>query len=295
MIDYLIGVDGGGSGTRVRIALPDGREVAHGQGAPSALSRGIAAAWLSIEDAIGAAFSSIGVARPTPGRLAIGLGLSGVHNACWAQEFANAAPAYQAFKLSHDGYTTLVGAHQGQPGIIIAIGTGSVGGALLADGSEREVGGWGFPSGDEASGGWIGLRAINHLQQVLDGRRPGSAFADGLKAVCGHERNAVQEWLANATQHTYATLAPVVVAHSATDPVAGAILADAAAEAAVMARTLDPGATLPIALCGGLGEPLRAYLPRDLQERTVAPAGDSASGALRMIATHLAHTAEQRA
>ncbi|MEO7579585.1 MAG: ATPase, partial [Massilia sp.] len=58
-------------------------------------------------------------------------------------------------------------------------------------------------------------------------------------------------------------------------------------EVAAIAAALDPSATLPLALCGGLGEPLRAYLPDHLLARTVAPEGDSASGALRMIAMHV--------
>jgi hypothetical protein len=39
--------------------------------------------------------------------------------------------------------------------------------------------------------------------------------------------------------------------------------------------------------CGGLGAPLRPFLPPDLLARSVAPRGDAASGALRMIALHL--------
>jgi glucosamine kinase len=54
-----------------------------------------------------------------------------------------------------------------------------------------------------------------------------------------------------------------------------------------MARALDPSGTLPVALCGGLGTPLRDYLPPELLVRSVTPHGDAASGALRMIAQHL--------
>ena len=136
-------------------------------------------------------------------------------------------------------------------------------------------------------GGWIGLRAINHIQQVIDGRKPGSAFARELIDVCGGERNAIQVWIGSATQTTYATLAPIVVRHAPTDATANSILADAAMEVASIARALDPSETLPLALCGGLGAPLRAYLPPELLARSVAPCGDAANGALRMIALHL--------
>jgi glucosamine kinase len=287
MIEYLIGVDGGGTGTRVRLARADGSEVAQGAGGPSGLSLGVAQAWVSIEAAIAQAFAASGAARPAPASMAIGLGLAGVHNPQWAAQFLAADPGYAALKLENDAITTLLGAHEGRPGTIVAIGTGSVGQALLADGSQREVGGWGFPSGDEASGGWIGLRAINHIQQVIDGRKPGSAFAQELIAFCGGDRNAVQVWVGQATQTVYATLAPIVIKHAPHDATADAILADAALEVASIAHALDPSATLPLALCGGLGAPLRAYLPPALLARSVAPCGDAASGALRMIALHL--------
>ncbi|SHH16838.1 BadF/BadG/BcrA/BcrD ATPase family protein [Massilia sp. CF038] len=287
MIEYLIGVDGGGTGTRVRLALPDGTEIAQGQSGPSGLAHGIESAWHSIRDAIAKAYASIGVKQPALTRSAIGLGLAGVHNKLWAAQFAQADPGFAALRLENDGYTTLLGAHQGNPGTIVAIGTGSVGQALLPDGSLREVGGWGFPAGDEASGGWIGLRAINHIEQVLDGRRAPSAFASAVIATCGGGRDAIQVWLGQATQTSYAQLAPIVIEHADSDDTARAFLAAAGAEVASIAHALDPSGTLPLALCGGLGAPLRVYLPPQLLVRSVTPYGDAASGALRMIAQHI--------
>jgi glucosamine kinase len=286
-IQYLIGVDGGGTGTRVRLARVDGTELAQGSGGPSGLSLGIERAWQTIDSAISQAFHAAGIERPADTHVAIGLGLAGVHNKQWAEQFIAADPGFAALKLHHDGFTTLLGAHQGQPGTIVAIGTGSVGEALLADGSEREVGGWGFPAGDEASGGWIGLRAINHVEKVLDGRAPASAFAQAVIAACGGGRDAIQVWMGTATQTSYAALAPIVVAHAPTDATARSFLMAAADEVAIMAAALDPSGTLPLSLCGGLGAPLRPYLPPALLERTVTAQGDAASGALRMIAMHL--------
>lgn len=289
MIDYLIGVDGGGTGTRVRIAhLASGGAVERAQGAsgPSGLGLGIARAWAAIHEAIAQAFATAGSAPPPLARMAIGLGLAGVHNGQWAQAFRDADPGYGALVLETDAFTTLMGAHGGQPGAIVAIGTGSVGEVLLPDGTRREVGGWGFPAGDEASGGWIGLAAINHIEQVLDGRRPGSAFADAVIEACGGNRAAIQVWLGQATQTSYASLAPLVLRHAG-DPAARVILAKAGEEAAAIARALDPDGHLPLAFCGGLGAALREWLPPALAARARAPLGDSAQGALRMIELHV--------
>jgi glucosamine kinase len=286
MIDYLLGVDGGGTGTRVRLARPDGTELSQGASGPSGLSLGIARAWDAVQQAAAEAFAAAGVKTPPLERIAIGLGMAGVHNRQWAAEFQAANPGYAALRLETDAFTTLMGAHAGAPGAIVAIGTGSVGEVLFADGTRREVGGWGFPAGDEASGGWIGLRAIGHIEQVLDGRRERSAFADSVIEACGaigsNKRDAIQAWLGEATQTAYASLAPLVLQHAG-DPVARAILLDAGSEVAAIAHALDPEGDLPLALCGGLGAALRDFLPSGLLARVTPPQGDSAEGALRMI------------
>jgi glucosamine kinase len=180
-----------------------------------------------------------------------------------------------------------MGAHDGRPGAIVAIGTGSVGEAMLEDGSKVEVGGWGFPAGDEASGAWMGLRVLNHIEQVLDGRVEGRAFAREVIEFCGGSRDAVQVWLGKANQTAYAGLARFVVAHGGNDPVARAILEHAGLEVASIADALDRSHRLPLALCGGLGTALREWLPPQTLARCVPPQGDSAAGALRMLVQHL--------
>ena len=283
MIEYLIGVDGGGTGTRVRLASLDGTELAQATGGPSALSQGIAKAWTTILAAVGEACAAADIGDPPLAKMGIGLGLAGVHNKEWAAQFTAANPGFAALVLDTDGFSTLMGAHGGKPGAIVAIGTGSVGEAMLEDGAKVEVGGWGFPAGDEASGAWMGLRALNHIEQVLDGRVEGAAFARDVIEHCGGTRDAVQIWLGRANQTAYASLARFVVAHGETDPVARAILEHAGREVAGIARALDRSGTLPLSLCGGLGEVLLAWLPEDTRARVTPPEGDSAKGALRMI------------
>lgn len=291
MIHYLIGVDGGGSGTRVRLAsrTPNGiAYLSEGVSGPSALSQGIDSAWQAIQAAVGQAFAHAGVSQPSLTELGIGLGLAGVHNDTWAQAFRAANPGYAACVLHHDAYTTLLGAHGGKPGAVIALGTGSVGMALLPDGSQREVGGWGFPSGDEGSGAWIGMSAVNYIQQVIDGRLEGGALSAEVIDLCGGNRLAIQDWLAGATATRFATVAPLVVRHAEQeDDAALEIMQSAGYEVDLMAAALDPDYALPLALCGGLGAAIVPYLDPDTVEMIVPPQGDSAAGAVQMLAAHL--------
>ena len=281
--EYLIGVDGGGTGTRVVVADAHGRELARASGAPSALGLGIPSAWQAIDETISRAFGDIGKTSWSHAACAIGLGLSGVHNAQWEQAFTQAAPGFAALTVATDGFTTLLGAHAGQPGAIVAVGTGIVGEAWFGGQKKHTVSAWGFPSGDEGGGAWIGLQAARAAQRALDGRAASGAMVDEIIAMWGGTVEAAFAWLGRAGQTTFAQLAPVVLRHGKQDPIADTILRQAGAEVALVARALDPEARLPLALCGGLAEALRPWLPDALASRAGAPLGDSARGALHLV------------
>ncbi|WP_034292805.1 BadF/BadG/BcrA/BcrD ATPase family protein [Herbaspirillum sp. RV1423] len=291
--DYLIGIDGGGTKTLARVVRADGSLLAEATGPGSALRNGAPAAWDAIRTTMRDAFALAGVAMPPLTRLAAGMGVAGYNVAQWAEDFRRQAPTFGALRIVSDAVTTLLGAHQGQPGAVIAVGTGTIGVALYADGSERVVDGWGFPSGDDASGAWMGLRAINHVQHVVDGRAPHGALsaatvvfcaADGATKTTGRaERDVVLDWLSQADQAAFARLARLVVAHAQDDDAARSIMAQAGAEIELMAATLDPGRQLPLALCGGLAGALYDYFSPDLQQRITPALADSADGALLLL------------
>ncbi|MDY7548059.1 BadF/BadG/BcrA/BcrD ATPase family protein [Glaciimonas sp. CA11.2] len=291
--EYLIGIDGGGTKTQIRIARADGSVIAEATGGPSALMHGRDKAWAAIGSAIHTGFHKAGISAPSYNRIAAGFGLSGVNVPSWAAEFTALNPGFGSIAVASDAITTLLGAHQGRPGAIIALGTGSIGAVLKPDGVQHIIGGWGFPSGDEASGAWLGILAINHVEQVFDGRTPQSILATNIIRHCGGDgtdksnRDSVLAWLANANQSMYAQLAPFIFQHAVDDEVARNMLWRAGNEIAKMALALDVSEQLPLALCGGLAHVLKDYLPQTLQLRTVPPEADSSSGGLLLIRQHL--------
>ncbi|AQQ34003.1 BadF/BadG/BcrA/BcrD ATPase family protein [Burkholderia cenocepacia] len=277
---FAIGIDGGGTGTRAVLADRHGRELAQGRGGPSGLGLGIERAWASIGAACADAFTQAGLAFDWS-QCALGCGLAGVNNAAWLAAFRAQAPL-GALAIESDAYTTAVGAHGGAPGLIVALGTGSIAAALDAAGACRIAGGFGFPSGDEASGAWLGVRALAYAQQALDGRVPRDAFATALLAKTGaQDRDALVQWSCDANQTIYARLAPIVFAHR-THPVARALIAQAGDEIGKMIDALDPQHALPVALCGGLADALAPAVPARHAARLRAPLDDSAHGALRL-------------
>ncbi|WP_061180585.1 BadF/BadG/BcrA/BcrD ATPase family protein [Caballeronia pedi] len=278
---FLVGIDGGGSGTRVILADAQGIELARSNGGPSGLGLGVERAWQSIGDACRRAFDA--AALPFDWRnCALGCGLAGVNNADWLAAFLAAAPDLRALSVESDAYTTVLGAHGGEPGVIVALGTGSIAASLDQAGACRIAGGYGFPSGDEASGAWLGLRAVVHLQRVLDGRAPEDGWSRALLALTGAtDRDSLVVWLCNANQTAYATLAPSVFEYR-DHPVAARLLKRAAFEIERLVAALDPPGVLPVALCGGLAAPYEPVVPAGLRERLRAPRADSAAGALAL-------------
>ncbi len=289
MIEFLLGVDGGGSGTRVLLSNPAGGILARASAGPSALGQGVDAAWRAIEAAARDAFAQAGYI-PNWSRCALGAGLSGVNHLPWRDAFIASNPGFARLAIDGDAHTALLAAHGGQPGIMVAAGTGSVAEALYPDGSRRQIGGWGFPVGDEGSGAWLGLRAMAHTQQVMDGRAQGGALARAVQAHCGSDHAAVQAWCAGAGQFAYAQLAPLVFTHATHDAEADALLSDAATALECMALALDPDGALPLALCGSIGRTLQGRMTAATRARCVASEQEAAFGALTLIRQTLEHS-----
>jgi len=286
---FLIGIDGGGTGTRARLVGREGAVLGSGDAGPSALAQGLDQAWTHIQQAITRAFAAADLALPPMRDCAVGMGLSGVHSPARRDAFLKMTPQpFAHIAVDTDALTTLLGAHQGRPGAIVAAGTGSVGEALWPDGRRGSVGGWGFPVGDEASGAWLGLRAMAHAQCAIDGRAAPGPLARAVWGVAGATQAAVQDWCAVAGQNAYAQLAPLVFDHEADDAAAAALLQLAADDLNAMAVALDPHGELPLAMCGSLGRRLEPRLSATVRARCVPPAADSAEGALHLVRQSLA-------
>ena len=283
MVEFLVGVDGGGTATRALVARREGPVLGQGQAGPSALGQGIAKAWDQILLAIGQAFASAGLATPAWERCALGAGLSGVSNRPWRDEFVARNVGFATLIAETDSFTMLLGAHGGKPGSIVAAGTGSIGEVLRPDGSRFCVGGWGFPVSDEGSGAWLGLRAVRLAQCAMDGRINAGTLVRQVWATCGSDRDALQAWCDHAGQFAYAQLAPAVFSHEATDPAAAALLSRAVSSLDAIALALDPQGGLPLAVCGSIGRRLAERLSPAVRSRLVEAADGPAAGALTLI------------
>ncbi len=283
MVNFLIGVDGGGTGTRALLARAGGVILGRGSAGPSALGQGIAPAWGQVQQAIRQAFADAGLDVPPWHQCALAVGLSGISNPPWRDEFVAQDPGFANLVAETDAFAMLVGAHAGKPGAIVAAGTGSVGEVLHADGRRISVSGWGFPVGDEGSGAWLGLRAMSLAQYAMDGRAEPGALARHVWAHCGRDRDSLQGWCDRAGQFAYAQLAVGVFDAAAADPAATELLRQAAQALECMALALDGRGELPLVICGSVGLRLFDRLPAALRSRCVDAVDGPAAGALTLI------------
>jgi glucosamine kinase len=279
-VDYLIGVDGGGSGTRALVHRVHGEPVGTASAGPSALQQGVPQAWTQVLAAVRRGFEAGGLPVPDWSRCALAAGLSGVSHAPWRDAFLAGNPGFAALEAETDSFTMLMGAHGGQPGAILIAGTGSIAEALRPDGSRATVGGWGFRVDDEGSGGWIGLQALRHGLAAFDGRANASPLARRVWMHCGDEREALQAWCSSAGQFECAQLARAVFDCEASDPVAAGLLQRATEALEELALAIDPRGRLPLAVSGSIGERLAPRMRPFVRSRIVPAQAGAEQGAL---------------
>ncbi|UTY39744.1 hypothetical protein NMU03_02725 [Allocoprobacillus halotolerans] len=87
------------------------------------------------------------------------------------------------YRLYNDVQIAMMGALNGQNGIVVIAGTGSIA-YSYQNGQTKRCGGWGYQLGDEGSAFWIGNQLIQKYCQQVDGRIAQTQLYDQVKKVC---------------------------------------------------------------------------------------------------------------
>jgi len=290
---YCLGVDGGGTGTRLRLFGADGQSLGEGRAGPSALGQGVEQAWRHILQAAQQAVAdAVGQGTLAPGscfdasfmaQTRLGLGLSGAENAAWVADFTRISPHWAEQRLVSDGLIAVLGAHAGQAGAVLSVGTGTVGVALHTGERVSLIGGWGWHLGDEASGSWMGRQAIVCAQLAIDGRGPHGPLAQAVMAHGAGDRLGLLDWCAQVGQAEVAALAPLVFSLEASDPAAAHLVNSAVRSVEIFVQALDPHGALPLVIAGSVGERLCARLSAQTQQRLVPAQADACEGARLLL------------
>ena len=192
----VAGVDGGG--TRTRAVILDGhRVIGEGEAGPSnPLRVGVSSGAGAIRDAVDKACAVALIHRDD--LVAVGVGLAGARRIdirTRMHEVLVETLGVSNIELVSDGDIALYGATNGQPGVVVISGTGSVSVGVNRQGKRVYAGGWGPVAGDEGSGSWIARRALQAVAQGTDGRGPKTSLT---QAACEYFQVDAPEDLSTA-------------------------------------------------------------------------------------------------
>lgn len=168
---YVIGVDGGQTSTTAVVADETGCLLGIGQGGPANHIHepgGVERVRRSLTDAIQ---DAIVCADLQNARIAaVCLGMTGGS----PQMEAICLPVIPSDRVifGHDTRIALYSVTFGRPGAVVIAGTGAACYGINAAGEDTMTGGWGYLLGDEGSGYWIAVRALNACCRAQDGLIP---------------------------------------------------------------------------------------------------------------------------
>lgn len=295
----VVGIDAGGTRTRVVIAEAEGRELARAEGPGSAIVPGDEAASAeSMRAVVAEALVNADRADTRPAMCVVGVAGGGQPRAAATLRAAlldwNVA---DDVTVTSDAMVALDDAFGDSAGILLISGTGSVAFARAPDGRIERCGGWGPRIGDEGSAAWLGARTLSVISAAHDGREPETALVGTvLTALELDSMEALVQWAAAVPRAELAALAPIVAATALTGDIrANALISICVEELVLHVRTLarrcfvDERAAVNVAMSGGLlsrGSLVRKRLEQRL--KSAVPGSsiraediDAANGAVR--------------
>ena len=180
---YIIGIDGGQTGSRAVLSTEDGQILGFSKGGPvlhfaSQQSRNLFTS--SISNLIMALFRESDLENRK--LAAICFGLTGVTaespEAQTAVELTNTLVDARQVVVHSDAFTALIGAHAGKPGVMVISGTGMVAMGMDRHGEVARCGGWGWALGDDGSAFAIGRDGLRAVMNSYDGISPKTSLTD---------------------------------------------------------------------------------------------------------------------
>lgn len=177
---YVIGIDGGGTKTALKLSDKNENIILTMEGGPcninsmgkeavlkmlkGLLNDTLKKAQLSLEDIETICIGTAGVDRPSDKAI--------------MEEIIRNTGFNGKTIITNDAVTALYGGVGGAEGVILISGTGSICYGSNTNGETKRAGGWGHIIGDEGSGYYIGISAINRIARAFDGIEDSTLMTD---------------------------------------------------------------------------------------------------------------------
>jgi N-acetylglucosamine kinase-like BadF-type ATPase len=203
-------------------------------------------------------------------------------------------------KVTHDAEIALIGAAEGEPGIIVIAGTGSIAFGRNAQGRTARAGGWGYLFGDEGGAFDIVRRTLRAALQFEEGWGPATRLHEKvLEHTSAQTANELMHrWYAGQSRQMIAELAPLVTMVAEEGDAVAQNIQEQAAHAlswyaeGVYRNLFREHATISVAHIGGVfksssirvafAEQIRRRIGCDVIRPKLSPAAGALLEALRM-------------
>ncbi len=277
---YYLGIDAGGSHSRARLTALDGTVLGEAKSGPANARIGLDELHAVLMTVAGEAVAAAGLGESDMGLIGAGMGIAGISRPGMKLAVSRLNFPFQFLNLETDAAIANLGAHLGEDGATLVLGTGSV--AYIKIGKIGiTIGGYGFPISDEGSGAALGLSAMRHALRALDGRTRPTPLSAAVTARFDHDTGRAIEWMDEATPRDYAAFAPMIMDYAEQDDeIARSIVEDAVKHVERFIETIFAKGAPKCALAGGLSKRLQPWLRERTAARLTPAKGDSLDGAL---------------
>ncbi|MFC3701310.1 BadF/BadG/BcrA/BcrD ATPase family protein [Reinekea marina] len=276
---HIIGIDGGGTQCRTRIADLSGQTLGEAVSGSANIFQNDSLAWHSVSHSIELALERAKLPQDCIKRSYIVAGLAGAEVKSAVESFKAHVQGVGHLDILTDAQTACLGAHQLNNGAIYIVGTGTVG-LANRNGKWQKLGGWGFPLNDEGGGAWLGMQAIKQAIKRHDRLIHSTPMTQKVWQQFPGGIDELVAWSQHASSGDYGKFAPIVTeAFAQGDEFAALIIED---QKIILTEQITAliSDELPLSLMGGLANWVKALLPKTIQEQIHEPKGDALNGAL---------------
>ncbi|UWR95404.1 BadF/BadG/BcrA/BcrD ATPase family protein [Phaeobacter inhibens] len=280
---YLIAVDGGGTSCRFALlksgATPPQQLVVTG---------GSANVYTAPDQAVETLSAGLADLQRQSGltdevfhQIPVYAGLAGVIDGESAARVAEALPQAHV-RVEDDRMPAVVGALGDDTASLIGVGTGSFLGRQVA-GQVTLIGGHGTVLGDEASGGWLGRRALQLTLQAAEGIEPMTPLLRSCLRDFSNETAKIVRFAQTARPVAFGVYAPRVAKAAVEGDAAGRrLMAEGAEYLCNGLQALGRRPEEPVYHIGGVAAQYAAYLPADVADYLRGAEGSPLDGALEL-------------
>ena len=194
MTRYYLGVDGGGTNCRVRLADENLQTLAEVKNGRSNLQIDAGEpAFKAISEGTRDVFRAAGIDFAQAANTHACFGMAGGRMDSARANFAARPWPFAGVKVYDDIDIAHAGALGGGEGGVIIVGTGSAAMSIVG-GKRYQAGGWGFQIGDQMSGAILGRELARYSVEAEDGLVEASPLTKAVIASLGGDNQAAMTW-----------------------------------------------------------------------------------------------------